>query len=292
MQDFSGVWVPLVTPFAAGAVDHAGLERLVAGLAKSGIRGFVLNGSTAEAAALDEDEQRAIVDSVRRAAPQAPLVMGASGVRPAVLAARLQRWADAGFAGFLVPPPSYVRPAQQGVADFFREVADSAPAPLLLYDIPGRTGVRIETATMLALAAHPRIAGVKDCAGDPDHTQAVIDDGRLQLLAGDDARLFTTLCQGGAGAITASAHLRPELFVALHRLVAESRLAPARSLWRGLWPLTRAFFAEPNPAVIKAVLARHIGIADELRAPMTRAGSASVQAALDALGALDRLTAA
>lgn len=292
MQDFSGIWVPLVTPFAAGAVDHAGLQRLVAGLATSGIRGFVLSGSTAEAAALDEDEQLAIVDTVRRAAPDTPLVMGASGVRPAALAAKLRRWVDAGFAGFLVPPPSYVRPAQQGVIDFFREVADSAPAPLLLYDIPGRTGVRIETATMLALAAHPRIAGVKDCAGDPGHTQAVIDDGRLQLLAGDDERIFTTLCQGGAGAIAASAHLRPELFVALHRLVAESRLTPARALWRGLWPLTRALFAEPNPAVIKAVLARRVGIADELRAPMTPAGSASAQAALKALESLDRLAAA
>lgn len=286
MQNFAGIWVPLITPFADGAVDHRGLCRLVAHLAEAGVAGFVACGSTGEAATLDESEQRDVMRSVCEAAGGLPVLMGVSGVAAAAVVAQLQRCAEDGAAGFLVPPPAYVRPSQQGIADFFGTLAEASPLPLVLYDIPGRTGVRIETATMLSLAGHPRIRAVKDCAGDLDHTQAVINDGRLQLLAGDDHRMFTTLCQGGVGAIAASAHLCPERFVAMQRHLANGELALARALWRDLWPLTVALFDEPNPAPLKAALSRRDGLRNELRAPMTPATSATTQ---KVLGLLSRL---
>jgi 4-hydroxy-tetrahydrodipicolinate synthase len=180
-----------------------------------------------------------------------------------------------------------VRPSQQGIADFFATVADASPLPIALYDIPARTGVRIHTATMLALASHPRIRAVKDCAGDLDHTQAVINDGRLQLLAGDDHRLFTTMCQGGAGAIAASAHLRPELFVQLHRHIARGELHEAQRLWTVLWPLTVALFDDPNPAPVKAALSALHGLSDELRAPMTRATGETARKVSELLARID-----
>ena len=287
VHDFAGIWVPLITPFIDGAVDHDGLRRVVAHLRGTGIAGVVACGSTGEAAALDPSEQRAVLHTVIESRGELQVLMGVSGVTPAGVAARLRDLAGLPLAGVLVTPPCYVKPSQQGVADFFHAVADASPCPVVLYDIPGRTGVRIETDTMLRLAAHPRIAAVKDCSGDLEHTQAIIDDGRLQLLCGDDGRLFANLCQGAAGAIAASAHLRPDLFAMLHRQLARGELAQARRLWKSLWPLTRTLFEEPNPGPVKAGLARVVEVGDELRAPMTRPSPAlagRVHALVDAIG--------
>ena len=167
-----------------------------------------------------------------------------------------------------------MRPSQAGIAAHIKRLADASALPLVLYDIPYRTGVRIELDTLLALAAHPNIRAVKDCAGSPQTTLALIRDGRLQVLAGNDVDLFATCCAGGAGAIAASAHLRPHDFVALHRALHEDCLADARALWHALLPLVDALGAEPNPAPVKAALAQ-LGLAGPtLRPPMTAASSA------------------
>jgi len=287
MQDFTGIWVPLVTPFVNGTVDLDGLKRLVAHLGNKGITGLVVCGSTGEAASLDEAEQLAVLHTVIEARGELRVVMGVSGVTPAGVARRLQELAGLPLAGVLVPPPYYVKPSQQGVADFYTTVADASPHPVVLYDIPGRTGVRIETATMLRLAAHPRIRAVKDCGGDIEHTQAVIDDGRLQVLCGDDSRIFVSLCQGAAGAIAASAHLRPDLFADLHRLLQHGELQAARGLWKALWPLTRALFEEPNPGPLKAAMAWRLDLGNELRAPMTPASQSLAQRIHTTLDAID-----
>jgi len=266
-QDFSGIWVPLVTPFTEGAVDHAALRRVVAHCAAGGVKGFVVCGSTGEAAALDDEEQQAVLDTVLDAAGGRPVLMGLAGQHAGRVQERLQHFARSPIAGFLVSAPSYVRPSQAGLVRWFSELADRSRHAIVLYDIPYRTGVRVELATALALAAHPRIVAIKDCGGDPAATQALIADGRLQVLAGEDAQIFSTLCLGGAGAIAASAHVRPDLFVALHRAVVEQRLADARRFAHALAPLIRSLFAEPSPAPLKALLAHDGLLRNELRAP-------------------------
>jgi 4-hydroxy-tetrahydrodipicolinate synthase len=194
--------------------------------------------------------------------------MGLGGNHEAKLHARLHDWADAPVAGFLVPPPYYARPSQAGLIEWFSRLADASPRPIVLYDIPLRTGVRIEAATVLQLAEHQNIVGIKDCGGSMSDTQTLIADGRLQVLAGDDARIFDTLCAGGTGAIAAAAHVRPERFVALHRAVAGQRLDEARRIAQELAPLIGLLFAEPNPAPVKALLAHQGLVSNELRAPM------------------------
>jgi len=288
MHRFEGIWIPLVTPFAADRVDHAALRRLVAPLVRAQVAGFVVCGSTGEAGALEGEEPVDVLRSVVDAAGGLPVVMGVSAVTPREAIGQMRRCAGVPLAGFLVTAPPYVRPSQRGVHDFFVAVADAAPAPLVLYDIPARTGVRIETATMLALAAHANIAAVKDCSGDADHVEALLADGRLQVLAGDDHRMFATLCAGGVGAVAASAHLRPDLFVALQRQIAAGALHEARATWRLLWPLTKALFDEPNPAPVKAALAAAGQLEDGLRAPMAAASAANraqVQALLASINA-------
>lgn len=273
--DFSGLWIPLVTPFRAdGTIDHAALTALTRRLAAQGVTGFVVCGSTGEAAALDGAEASAVLATVADAAPQLPRIMGVSGSRLGRVRDDVRRFGDAGIAGVLVPAPSYIRPSQAGLVDWFTTIADASAVPLLLYDIPYRTGSTMARETMLALAGHPNIHAVKDCGGDAPKTRALIADGRLQVLAGEDAQIFGTLAEGGVGVIAASAHLHTERFAALVGSMREGRLAEARALWQSLVPLIEALFAEPNPGPLKAALAQCGELEDVLRAPMTRAAAA------------------
>lgn len=277
-MDFRGLWIPLVTPFRDGAVDHAALARLVRHLAAQRVAGFVPCGSTGEAAMLDPEEQTAVLATVTDAAGGLPVIAGLAGVRPERVAARACELAERlPIAAFLLTAPAYVKPSQAGIAHFFETVASASPRPLVAYDIPARTGVRIEPATLLALAAHPNIVALKDCSGDRATAEAVLADGRLALLAGNDDELFDQLARGAVGGITASAHVATARFVALLDAFQRGRLADARMLWRTLQPLVKAAFAEPNPSPVKAALAREGWIADELRAPMQRAAAATGQ---------------
>lgn len=282
MMDVSGIWIPLVTPLAGGAVDHAALARLVAHLATQGAAGFVACGSTGEAAMLDAAEHEAVLATTLKAARGLPVMMRLSGPRPDRVAARAQDLASRHeVAAFLVTAPAYVKPSQAGIVDYFGAVADASPRPLVAYDIPARTGVRIEVATLLQLAAHANIVAVKDCSGDRAAAEALLADGRLALLTGNDDELFDQLARGAAGGITASAHLATADFVALHQLLATQQLQAARALWQRLYPLTKACFAEPNPAPLKAALAQQGWLCDELLAPMQPASQATRQWVLE-----------
>lgn len=289
MLDFSGIWVPLVTPFREGVPDLVALQRLVAHLVGQGVAGFVACGSTGESAMLDEAEQSAVLAATLAAAADRPVLMGLSGVRPGLVAARAQALARAlPVAGFLVSAPAYVKPPPAGLLDYFRQVAEASPLPIVVYDVPARTGVRITPQTLLALAAHPRIRAVKDCSADDAAATTLLADGRLAWLCGNDDELFTQLARGAVGAIAATAHLRPDLFVRLHRLLGEQRLHEARRLWQALAPLAAATFAEPNPMPLKAVLAHQGWMGDELRAPMQPAAPATRARLLELLAELAR----
>ncbi|KIQ31772.1 dihydrodipicolinate synthase [Variovorax paradoxus] len=269
--DFSGLWIPLVTPFRDGAVDHDALAALTRRLAADGVAGFVVCGSTGEAAALDEAEQLASLDTVLAAAGGLPVVMGLSGYHLGKTTAWVRKLSERPLAGLLVPAPHYIRPSQPGLVEWFRAIADASAVPVLIYDIPYRTGATLSRETLLALAAHPRIAGIKDCGGDMAKTRALIADGRLQVLSGEDHQIFSTVAEGGVGAIAASGHVQTKRFVQVLRLLADNRVAEARAEWQPLQPLIEMLFAESNPGPVKALLAQGGAMRDELRSPMTRA---------------------
>ncbi|WP_025599884.1 4-hydroxy-tetrahydrodipicolinate synthase [Burkholderia sp. WSM2230] len=288
MSIFSGIWIPLITPFADGAVDHAALRAFVRRYADAGVAGIVALGTTGEPAALDASEQDAVVATILEAAqagsnasaqpkPALPVIVGVSGNHTGSMLARIEQLNALPIAGVLMAAPYYVRPSQAGIFSHFMALADASEKPVVLYDIPHRTGVRLELDTLLTLAAHPRIEAVKDCSGSLDTTLALIRDGRLQVLAGEDVQMFNTLCLGGSGAIAASAHVRTEEFVALYRALAAGALDEGRRIFHTLVPLIHALFAEPNPAPVKAWLAQQGLIRDELRLPMTRASETLVQ---------------
>jgi len=270
MSVFSGIWVPLVTPFSNGSIDHAAIRRLVRFYADARISGLVALATTGEAAALDSQEQLAVLETVLDSAGSSlPVIAGLSGNHAGHLREALQRFTALPIAGIQVAAPYYVRPSQQGLIEHFSQLADLSSKPLVIYDIPYRTGVNLELATLLTLAAHPQIQAIKDCGGSLAKTVALIADGRLQVLAGEDLNIFNNLCLGGSGAISASAHVRPDLFVALADAVAAQQLDQARAIFYQLAPLIQVLNAEPNPAPIKALLANQGWIQNELRSPMT-----------------------
>jgi 4-hydroxy-tetrahydrodipicolinate synthase len=273
MTSFTGIWVPLVTPFHNGEIDFPALHALARRIADAGVAGLVACASTGEAASLDDDEQLAVLDAILEAVPGCPIVMGLAGNNLAHLLERQKQIQHRPIAGLQVPPPYYIRPSQAGVAAFFRTIADAATVPVILYDIPYRTGVAIERTTFHLLAQHPRIVAVKDCGGNQATTMALIAEAELEVLAGEDQQILSSLCLGGSGAITAAAHIRPDWYVRIAQLVAKGELVEARTLFYRLLPLIRLLFEEPNPAPLKAALSMMGQMHDEVRTPMQPASA-------------------
>ena len=276
MSSFQGIWVPVVTPFQDGAIDFIGLRRLVSHLLAKHVAGIMVCTTTGEAAALSREEQLAVLDAVLQWVPAQRVVMGLAGNNQIELLQFQQQILQRPVAGLLVPAPSYIRPSQAGLEAFFRTVADASSVPIILYDIPYRTGATFEQATLLNIVAHERIKAVKDCGGNLGNTLALLAGGDVDVLCGEDIQLFNALCLGASGAIAASAHVRTEAFVTLWQQVRDNQLAEARSTFFQLLPLINTLFMEPNPAPVKAALALEGLIGSELRAPMQRASDALV----------------
>ncbi|WP_455825056.1 4-hydroxy-tetrahydrodipicolinate synthase [Pseudomonas graminis] len=276
MSSFQGIWVPIVTPFQDGAIDFAGLRRLVSHLLQKHVAGIMVCTTTGEAASLSRLEQLAVLDAVLQMVPAHRVVMGLAGNNQLELLQFQGEVLKRPVAGLLVPAPSYIRPSQAGLEAFFRTVADASSVPIILYDIPYRTGVTFEQVTLLNIVAHPQIVAIKDCGGNLGNTLALLASGEVDVLCGEDIQLFNALCLGASGAIAASAHVRTEQFVALWQQVRDNQLAQARATFLGLVPLINAMFLEPNPAPVKAALALQGLIGSELRAPMQRASEAVV----------------
>ena len=275
--NLSGLWIPLVTPFHDGAVDHNALHTLTARIKLAGVTGFCACGSTGEAAALSHEEEDAVLATILNAAGGLPVIMGASDCHMGRMLERVEQLNAQPISALLVPPPSYIRPSQAGLLQWFTRIADASLHPIVIYDIPYRTGATLELQTLRTLAAHPNIIAIKDCGGDAAKTQALINDGQLQVLAGEDVQIFSSMSLGGSGAIAASAHGHTEQFVALVKLLAAGRVNEARALWYPLLPHIHASFEEPNPAPIKAYLARQGWMRTEMRAPMIEASDALVE---------------
>jgi 4-hydroxy-tetrahydrodipicolinate synthase len=291
--DLSGVWVPLITPFSDEAhrpVDLPSLGRLAAHLKSQGVHGLVMGSTTGEATALTADERLACWRTVAEHAPGLPLMIGCSGHSFADALADMDRLRQGmhqqglPLHSVLLGAPPYVRPSTEGLCQWFESLADAAPAPLVVYDIPYRTASVLPREALLRLARHPRICGVKDCGGDSAKTLALLHDGRLQVLAGEDLHVMAHLAHGGMGCISACVQLYPERWVGLLAHMRRSELPAAQALWRSLVPLIENAFAEPNPGPIKAALQAQ-GWVDSaaVRSPLTAAGE-GVRARWKALG--------
>ncbi|HEY4278223.1 MAG TPA: dihydrodipicolinate synthase family protein [Conexibacter sp.] len=299
-QPIRGLHVPLVTPFtSSGRVDLVALERLAHHCLDEGAAGLVALGTTGEPATLTDAERDAVVDCCAAvcAARGALLTVAAGGNDTARAEVELDRRSQRkGVGAILSVVPPYSRPARAGIVAHFERLARASAVPLLVYEVPQRTGTRLGGKAMLALhAAHPRIAGVKlaPTALDADTAElvAAAPEG-FAVLCGEDSLIQPLCASGAAGAIAASAHCATSRFAALIELAQAGEIAVARREAASLVPLARSLFAEPNPSVIKGVLHRRGLIATpDVRLPHVAASAVAVSAALEALDAVERAAA-
>ena len=270
MLNPEGIMVPIVTPFCNNAIDYDAAQRIAYDLVNDGVHGIIVCGTTGEAAALDDHEQTALLCAVMEAVgTRCPVLMGISGSNTRVVAEKIAGFDQYEPAGFLLSPPSYVRPSQQGILLHFQAVAARTDLPIVIYNIPARTGVNITTETVIALAADPQFVAIKESSGNVTQLAEIINSKSLKVLSGDDALFQTTLSLGGHGAISAVAHIRPDLFVRIYKLMKLGEEEQAATIFNALLPLIHILFSEPNPGPIKAALAMQGKLQQNLRLPMT-----------------------
>ncbi len=266
---FEGIWLPMVTPMRGGRLDLDAAQALARYYRNAGLAGLVLFGSTGEGNLLSLPEKIEMIEAIASDPHALPLVFGAGGVDTRGVAAAIRRLDKYRPAGYLVPPPYYLGPAQAGILWHYRQIAWVTDHPIILYNIPKRAGVTMTVETMEALAALPNFTAVKEC--NPSVLAALNARGTLTALCGEDLALPDHFLAGGRGAIPAAAHLFPDRHVEIMQLARDGHAEAARELFEPLRGLIRLLFAEPNPAPIKRALALQGLIADELRMPMTSA---------------------
>ncbi|MFE2301457.1 4-hydroxy-tetrahydrodipicolinate synthase [Streptomyces sp. NPDC059445] len=262
----------MVTPFTrAGELDVDGARRLAARLVAEGCDGLVLSGTTGESPTTSDAEKETLVRAVREAVGDDVSIVAGVGTADTRHTVELAAAAEkAGADGLLVVAPYYSRPPQDAVEAHFREIADASGLPLMLYDIPGRTGTRIEPETMIRLAGHPRIVAVKDCAYDLLGTQKVVADTELAYYAGCDEYVLALYAIGAAGYVSTVANVVPGLMRAVLDAFDGGDTAAAAGLMRRALPLIEAMMAAGLPGTVtaKALLAA-LGLpAGPVRAPL------------------------
>ncbi|MFJ7766980.1 4-hydroxy-tetrahydrodipicolinate synthase [Streptomyces sp. NPDC097107] len=262
----------MVTPFTEdGALDLAGAQRLADRLVSRGCDGLVLSGTTGESPTTTDAEKAALVTAVREAVGERASVVSGVGTADTRHTVELALAAErAGADGLLVVTPYYSRPPQDALEAHFREIADASGVPLVLYDIPGRTGTRIEPDTLVRLAGHPRIVAVKDCSYDLLGTQKVLSRTDLAYYAGCDEQVLALYAVGAAGYVSTVANIVPDLFRAVLDAFDAGDTGRAALLQRQAIPLVEAMMAAGLPGTVtaKALLGALDLPAGPVRAPL------------------------
>jgi 4-hydroxy-tetrahydrodipicolinate synthase len=287
-EAFGTVVTAMVTPFLAdGGLDTEGLATLATHLADSGNDGLVVNGTTGEAPTTTDEEKALALRVVLEAVGNRARVIAGVGTNDTAHTVALARQAEqVGAHGLLVVTPYYSKPPQAGLLQHFRTVADATDLPNMLYDIPGRSGTEIATATLVQLAEHPRIAAVKDAKGDLAASSRVLAATDLLYYSGDDALNLPLMAVGGTGFVSVVGHfLAPEL-VGMRKAFLVGDLDTARALNAQVLAVTDAVFVTQAAMTVKGALARQGLPAGPVRPPLVPATDEQVAGVLTALEAV------
>ncbi|MEO8449405.1 MAG: 4-hydroxy-tetrahydrodipicolinate synthase [Gemmatimonadota bacterium] len=295
MTRFRGCGTALVTPFQQdGSLDLAALRVLVEWQIQEGINFLVPCGSTGEAQTLSIEERYQVVATVvETAAGRVPVVAGATSNDTARAVAETKGMCGLGVDGILSATPYYNKPTQTGLERHFTAIADASTRPIILYNVPGRTAVNMAAGTVLQLARHPQIAGIKEASGDLVQMMRILDrrPAGFVVLSGDDTFALPLAACGGDGLISVISNEVPRLVSRLVRLCLEGDFAAARPLHYRLLPLIDANFVETNPAPAKCALAMMGLIENVLRLPLvpvSESTRAMLNSALDVVGVTAR----
>ncbi len=269
----SGVWVPLVTPFRDGMVDFASLHRLIEHYVAKGVDGLFPLGTTGEASSLENDEFDAVVaETVAVVQARVPVLVGIGGNNTRKAVTALERLESHQFDGIVSVCPYYNRPSQDGLKQHFMAIAGATDRPILIYNIPYRTGVNLTNDTLLELADLPNIVGAKDSSGSISQSLDLLArrPSDFAILTGEDPMFFTMMCNGADGGILASAHIATDRFVDMAARIEANDHLGAHAHWSRLQEIVPMLFAEANPMPIKHCLWRQGLIhSPECRLPLT-----------------------
>jgi 4-hydroxy-tetrahydrodipicolinate synthase len=269
---FSGSIVAMVTPFRGGKVDWKNLEALVDFHVESGTNGIVACGTTGESATLNHAEHVDVVKAVIKGARKRIPVIAGTGSNSTQEAVCLTQEAEkAGADGALLISPYYNRPTQEGIYQHYKAVAASVSIPLIVYNIPGRTGSKIEPETLARLAEIKNIAGVKEATGSVDQAIDVIrlSQGHMAVYSGEDSLTFSLMALGGKGVVSTVANIAPRAMADLTQACLRGQWEKGRELQFKLVPLIRSLFIETNPIPVKTALSLMGKCTPELRLPLT-----------------------
>ena len=292
---FEGVTVALVTPFSKGEVDYDKVRELVGWHIRQGTNAVLPCGTTGESPTLSHEEHEKVIDVTVEAAGGKIKVLAGTGSNSTEEALRLTRHAaKAGADGVLLVVPYYNKPTQEGIYRHFKTVAGAVDVPVILYNIPGRTGVNMATETICRLAEVDNIIGVKEATGSIDNTSAILADPkgkRLIILSGDDSLTLPIMSVGGKGVISVVANIVPKDVRAMCDAYTGGDVAKATKIHLKLFDLCRAMFIETNPIPIKTAMRMMGMIGNELRLPlceMAAANEAKLEKAMRDYGLLKR----
>lgn len=269
---FKGAATALITPMDEQGVNFEQLGRLIDWQIEQGIDALVIAGTTGESSTLDDAEHRAVLKySVERIAGRVPAIAG-TGSNDTAYAIDLTRAAcDMGYDAMLVVTPYYNKATQKGLIDMYTRIADASTKPLILYNVPSRTGVGIEPATYAALADHENIAGIKEANGNISkivETAALVGD-RLAIYSGNDDQVIPILAMGGKGVVSVLSDVMPAQTALMCRKFFEGDVAGAAKMQMDFLPLINALFSEVNPIPAKAAMAAMGFCSNYLRSPLS-----------------------
>lgn len=271
-------------------MDYEALTRLVDFQLKAGVDFLCILGTTAETPCLTPEEKKCIKEHiVKQVNGHLPLLMGCGGNCTAAVTEEIKRTDWTGIDGILSVCPMYNKPTQEGLYRHYRAIADASPLPVVLYNVPGRTGVNLMAETTLRLAHDcPRIVAIKEASGKMDQIKVILEkkpEG-FSVISGDDSLTLPIMQQGGVGIISVVGNAIPNEFAQMVHLMQEGRLAEATVINDRLYELYSLMFIEGNPAGVKSALAT-LGLAENnLRLPLVPVGERTHQRIAEVLGTL------
>ena len=291
-MQFSGAFTALVTPFKNGSVDEKAYRNFIEWQIDQGIHGLVPCGTTGESATLTHEEHERVIEiCIDQAKGRVPVLAGA-GSNSTMEAISLTRFAKkAGADGALLITPYYNKPTQEGLFLHFKAVAEAVDFPIVLYNVPGRTGCNMLPPTVARLANLPHIAGIKEATGNLTQVSDVLEQcpASFSVLSGDDFTALSLMQLGGTGVISVTSNIAPAKMAAMYEAQKAGDVVTARKLHFELAPISRAMFMETNPIPVKTALALMGKLDLEFRlplCPMQAANAEKLQATLRSSGIL------
>jgi 4-hydroxy-tetrahydrodipicolinate synthase len=258
MKELIGTGTALITPFNNDhSIDFDALSRIIEQQIAGGTNYFVMLGTTGESVTLSSQEKSAVVSHIKKAnAGRLPLVLGVGGNNTSDVVEQLKSLDTDGLTAILSVSPYYNKPNQQGIIYHYNEVANASPLPIILYNVPGRTGSNMTASTQLELARHPNIVATKEASGNMEQVMSILKDkpSDFLVISGDDALTFPILACGGSGVISVINHIFPRTFSGMVKSALQGDFIAAKAAHERVLESSIAIFADGSPGGIKTML--------------------------------------